>query len=122
MKVLIGIDVGVYKFDPVNSVVYIYETPAFALEQVLLITNVTTGQIIFNFADSTLKATLSGSALTLQASMAGMAYTDNLQIFMQFPDKVTNVNEGVMKEIVQTLRQIRFGIGALTKLNLEEVE
>lgn len=51
------------------------------LDALLLITNITNNVIIFNFADSTKKATVSGSTITLQYDTSNMSDSDELQIF-----------------------------------------
>lgn len=58
---------------------------AYALEQLLLITNVTTGTIIFNFSDPALGGSISGTTLTLDYDTTGMSSTDKLQIFVDTP-------------------------------------
>jgi hypothetical protein len=56
--------------------------PAITLDQILLITNVTSNTIIYNFADPTKGGYLVGSVLTLSASTATMLNSDRLQIFI----------------------------------------
>lgn len=51
------------------------------LDALLLITNLTDNIIIFNFADETKKATVTGSDIVLQFDTTAMSNTDELQIF-----------------------------------------
>ncbi|HKX72669.1 MAG TPA: hypothetical protein VJM32_01505 [Candidatus Saccharimonadales bacterium] len=53
-----------------------------ALEKILLITNVTTNTIIYNFADSAKGGSLAGTVLTLTYNTAPMSNGDKLQIFI----------------------------------------
>lgn len=91
MKKLIGTDLGTYAFNAAAKTVTLTGLSALVLEQVLLISNATTGAIIYSFADSAKGATLTGSAaagyvLTLETSTAGMANNDRLQIFVDLPE------------------------------------
>ena len=52
MKQLIGSDTGSYTFDASAKQITIIGLPTFTIEQVLLITNVTDGIVIYNFASS----------------------------------------------------------------------
>jgi hypothetical protein len=89
MKRLIGSDFGIYDFDPTARTVTFFDTPAFSINQVLLITNVTAGKIIYNFADSSLSGTLSKNVITLVYDTSLMKTTDNLQIYIDFPDSLS---------------------------------
>jgi hypothetical protein len=89
MKRLIGSDFGFYDFDPVARTVTIFDTPSFTIGQVLLVTNVTAGKIIYSFADSNLSGTLSKNVITLAYDTSLMKITDNLQIYIDFPDPLS---------------------------------
>jgi hypothetical protein len=81
MNVLIGVDIGSYVFDSSAKTVTINGLQgAFTLEQIKLITNVTDGVIIFNFAEST--GTLLANVLTLTYNTASMDDSDRLAIVM----------------------------------------
>lgn len=54
-----------------------------SLEKIQLVTNVTDGIIIYNFADSAKNGTLSGTTLTLDYDTTSMDDTDKLQIFVE---------------------------------------
>lgn len=56
--------------------------PNITLDQILLITNVTSNTIIYNFADPTKGGYLTGNVLTLSASTVSMLSSDRLQIFV----------------------------------------
>ncbi len=97
MKLLVGQDIGSYSFNPATRQVTISGIPdAISLEQLLIITNVTSNVIIYNFADPALGVSaIAGDAVgndiyTLDYDTTGMASTDRLQIYidMYYPQPV----------------------------------
>lgn len=84
MKQLVGSDLGAYTFSASGKTVSITGlTITLKLEQILLITNVTRGIVLFNFADATLGGTINGSnVITLTCSTSGMSDADRLQIYI----------------------------------------
>ncbi len=86
MKVIIGTDIGSYVFDPTNRKVSLFGIPMPKLEQFVLITNVTQGVIVYNFADPTANvATLLDNDLTLEYDTSSHNATDRLQIIIDLP-------------------------------------
>ena len=69
-----------YKFNATAQTVTLNDYKPIILSNLFLITNTTAGTIIYNFADSTKSATVSGNVLTLAYNTTGMANTDALQI------------------------------------------
>ena len=92
MKKLIGHDVqggavlGSYIFSPSTNKVTIIGMPNLALEQILLITDTTSGIIIYNFASSTTNGTILNNVITLDYNCTGLLATDALQIYVDIPD------------------------------------
>jgi hypothetical protein len=74
-----------FTFDPANRTVTFREE--FALADFLLITNVQTNQIIYNFADPAAGGIVSGKTLTLDFDTAAMSASDPLQIFIDVEDE-----------------------------------
>lgn len=75
-----------YIFDKTNKrVIFTKITPS-SLEEVLLITNVSTGDIIYNFADKLRGGALEGNVLTLTFDTSQMNDTDSLQVFIESDD------------------------------------
>jgi len=76
-----------YTFDVSAKTVTFNEWPSEAgpinISKILVITNITTSQIIYIFNESSLSGSLSGNVLTLNTSTTGMANTDSLQIFIE---------------------------------------
>ena len=56
--------------------------PTITLDQILLVTNVTSNTIIYNFADPARGGYLQGNVLVLSASTTSMLSSDRLQIFV----------------------------------------
>ena len=83
-KIVIGQDYGSYTFDNVTKKVTItLPSGNVVLEGLLLITDVTNNTIIYNFADPTKGATLSGNVFTLTYDTNTLTFnsTDKLQIY-----------------------------------------
>lgn len=101
MKLLVGQDIGSYSFTASTKTIVISGVTGFtSKERLLLITNVTTGTILYLFNDNTLVPaswTYNSSAapvtttIVLNAAVdtTGMADTDKLQIFIA-PTKLLN--------------------------------
>ena len=86
MKQLVGTDIGTYTFSPSTKQITFGGFPnnyLIGIQQLLIITNVTTGNtIIYNFASSTQGGTISNNVLTLTYNTTSMNATDQLQIYI----------------------------------------
>jgi hypothetical protein len=76
----------------------------YVLEQVLLITNVTDGIIIYNFSNPAMGGTLTNGVLTLEYDTSAMSNTDSLQIYI---DTTESELASAMNEIVRLLSLMR---------------
>ena len=92
-----------YTFNPVAKTVTFNEYTTLNHASLLLITNVTVGSMIYNFAKATQVVTITGNVVHLNASVdtTGMSATDDLQIF--YEDANTNA---ASDESVILLRRI----------------
>ena len=73
-----------YTFNAASQQITFTEKSTIVLENVLVITNVTAGNVfIYNFADSTAGGTVSGNILTLTYNTTAMNNTDRLQIWYE---------------------------------------
>ena len=70
-----------YTFDASAQTITFSEN--YVLEQVLLITNVTDGIIIYNFSNPAMGGTLTNGVLTLEYNTTTMDDTDSLQIYIE---------------------------------------
>lgn len=83
MKIIVGVDKGSYSIT--NNIITISGV-SFTLESLLLITNVDTGEMLYNFASTANKATVSGSAITLtdgNDSSVSITNSTTLQIILE---------------------------------------
>lgn len=70
-----------YTFDPVARTISFADYTAINLEGLLLVTNVTDNQIIYNFADPCFGGGVNGNTVTLTYDTTSMSSTDALQIY-----------------------------------------
>lgn len=89
-----------YTFNAAAKTVTLPDFTAISLPQLLLITNVTDGIILYNFADPALGATVATNVVTLEYDTSSMDNSDDLQIFYDDGSTVQEV------EVVLTLKQI----------------
>jgi hypothetical protein len=71
-----------YSFDAAAKTVTFNTTNSITLEQLLIITNVTTNQIVYNFADPNAGGSITNNVLTLDFDTTSMSSSDKLQIFI----------------------------------------
>lgn len=74
-----------YTFNKTAKTVTFNDFTTIDLNRVLLVVNVTDNIILFNFADPTRKATVSGNVLTLEYDTGAMENTDKLLIYYDDP-------------------------------------
>lgn len=89
-----------YSFNPLAKTVTLNTTNTVTLEQLLIITNVSTNTIVYNFADPSTGGTISNNILTLDYNTTGMSSTDKLQIFLD------NTLTPASEESIQYLKKI----------------
>lgn len=104
-----------YSFNAGTKQIVFTEYNQISLSSVLTITNTTSGIIIYNFADSTLKGTVSGNVLTLSYDTTSMGNNDELLIY--YSDPLVNPNEellaeaektnGILAEVLEELKEIK---------------
>jgi hypothetical protein len=87
-----------YKFNAADKTVTILDGNI-TLDNLLIITNVTTNTIIYNFSAPTKGGVLSGNVLTLTFDTTAMSNTDTLQIFADVDDQ----NTGLLQRIYNML-------------------
>jgi DNA-binding transcriptional regulator YbjK len=103
-----------YTFDPILKQITFNSSDLIELPNVLLITNVTSNVVIYNFASSALGGSLSQNVLTLDYNTAAMASTDELQIFLDLYGSpaseptlaALNDQIALMKRLLQLLNPI----------------
>jgi hypothetical protein len=93
-----------YTFNAASKQITFNTTDVITLEQMLIVTNVTTNKIIYNFADPALGGTISNNVLTLTFDTTSMSDPDKLQIFLDntfLPASEESIQ--YLKKIVQIL-------------------
>lgn len=71
-----------YTFSAASKEITLNTTSIIGLSQLLIITNVSTNTIIYNFADPNAGGTIANNVLTLDYDTTSMNDSDNLQIFL----------------------------------------
>lgn len=89
-----------------KQVVFLGDDCPESIEEILLITNVTRGEIIYNFADKLSGGTLVGNVLTLNRDTTLMNDDDSLQIFTERDGVVDGLNE-----VVRTVNTLKRALG-----------
>lgn len=98
-----------YTFDPIAKTITIPNP--IELEELLLITNVSSNQIIYNFADLTRGASIVDNIITLDFDTSAMLPDDSLQIFIDtenanFNELNQDIRNGLI-EIVRTTQSLK---------------
>jgi len=83
-SVMVGSEVGTYTFDASAQTITMAGIKTLKLEEILLITNVTDQEIIYNPADASLGGTIASNVLTLEYDTTSMDDADDLQIYVQY--------------------------------------
>jgi len=95
-----------YTFNKTNKTVTLNDYNNVRQEGVLLITNVTDNIILYNFADSTYTASVSGNVITLNYDTSSMSDTDYIQILYEdgidVGEKIRELAES-QKELTETM-------------------
>jgi len=99
-----------YTFNAAAKTVTFNTLSSINLEQLLLITNVTTNTIVYNFANSALGGTISGNVLTLTYDTTAMNSGNSLQIFLD------NLATPASQETLQYLSDQTTLLGRMVKL------
>lgn len=97
-----------YLFDASEKKVTFTDYNPIILERVLVITNVTDGIIIYNFADPAKGGSAATNVLTLEYDTATMDDTDKLQIFYDdyTLEPATVQSQDVLEALVDTLQEL----------------
>jgi len=84
MKLMIGSDIGTYTFNPATRQIALNNIGAtLSLSNFMVITNVTSNVLIYNFMNASLGATaLNNNVITLAYNTTSMSSNDALQIFI----------------------------------------
>jgi hypothetical protein len=95
-----------YTFDAALKTVTFNQYPSIRLENVLLITNVATNQIIYNFSNALLGGTVLSNVLTLDFNTTSISSTDALQVW--YDDGLTPSSNEVLDALYEVAARIDF--------------
>jgi hypothetical protein len=90
-----------YTFNHVTGTVTFNGYTTISLEKVLIITNVTRGTVIFNFACPGMTGSVTGNVLKLSYDVTAFADTDKLLIYYE-----DGVQESTVVELIETMRYL----------------
>lgn len=82
-----------YTFNPAAKTITFNDYSLIELQGLLLVTNVTTNQIIYNFADPCYGGGVNGNTVTLVYNTVAMSSTDALQIYYDDPSESPSTEE-----------------------------
>jgi predicted RNA-binding Zn ribbon-like protein len=105
-----------YSFDKTAKTVTLTDYTTINQAGLLLITNTTDGQIIYNFADPTAGATVAGNVITLEYDTTSMDNGDALQIYYDDP-AIALATESAQAEASQLLTAVYEAVEVLTMLS-----
>lgn len=95
-----------YQFDAANQQIIFNDFDEIRLDSVLLVTNVTTNTIIYNFANNDLGGVVNGNELTLNFDTTAMSNSDPLQIF--YDDGLLAVPSGLVDALYDLVQSLQF--------------
>lgn len=93
-----------YTFNAASKTITFSAFSSIDLERVLVITNVTSNVMIYNFVNPAMGGTVSGNVLTLTYNTTSMSNTDRLQIYYDYQESATD-------DIVLTLNKMAAMMG-----------
>ena len=96
-----------YTFSAAAKTVTLTDYSSITLDDVILITNVTTGTIIYNFADPSLTATVSNNVITLAYNTTSMSNSDKLAIY------IDNESTSASDEMLQAIYEVSRNLGVI---------
>lgn len=94
-----------YTFNALSKTITLNGFTSIDLEGLLLVTNVSTNQIIYNFADPALGATVSSNVLTLTYDTTAMLNTHALQIF--YDDATSPASDDTATALLQVANTLK---------------
>ena len=110
-----------YNFDPVNRLVTLNDYIVVNPSGLLLVTDVTTGTIIYNFADPALNGTFNGNIVTLEYDTSAIAASDKLQIWYDDGIDANTAIISLLTEMNEHLKDITEILYNTNELQEEEV-
>lgn len=97
---------GSLTFNPGAKTITFSDSNIESLKQILIVTDLTTQVMLYNFADDAVSATFANKTLTLDSIVAGCSSTDELQIF--YEPTGTDTTESIIQAIQELSARLAF--------------
>jgi hypothetical protein len=107
-----------YTFNPTTKAIALLDYTTIDLAGLLLITNVRTNQIIYNFADPAFGGTTSGNTLILTTATTGMSAADKLQIF--YDNGKVPASETTLQSLADMISYLKMMVQNTKVLNTQD--
>ena len=108
-----------YTFNPTTKAVALLDYTTIDLAGLLLITNVRTNQIIYNFADPAFGGTTSGNTVILTTATTGMSAADKLQIF--YDNGKVPASETTLQSLEDMISYLKMVVQNTKVLNTQDI-
>ena len=115
MKRLVGKDIGSYAFDASAKTITLSNLPTLVLENIVGIVNVTDQVIIYSPINSAKGGSISSNVLTLEHDTTTMEDTDKLQIWINLPEALTQLNLTSVTRTDGYVTQVVYAVGGMTQ-------
>ena len=99
-----------YTFNSATKQIIIIDSENIPQEKLLLITNMTDGIIIYNFADSETRGNVSGNIITLNYNTTSMSDADKLQIWVENTNPLMVILATCISCIKNTVSRFSFDV------------
>lgn len=109
-----------YVFNPSARTVTFTDYTSIRLDSILLITNVNSNTIIYNFAAPTMGGTVNGNVLTLNFNTTSMNSTDPLQIYYDDGQIQGSANDNLLfRQLLQLFRPLGIVTTGTNRLSID---
>lgn len=117
------IKISNYAFNKTSKQITFNDYTSIDLDGILLITDVTTNKIIYNFADPLLGGTVTGNVLTLTYDTSSLSDTDKLLIYYDYAEEYAATNRAIQDLISELGVLIAYqafpDVSGRTRVNVE---
>ena len=107
-----------YTFNSATKQIIIIDSENIPQEKLLLITNMTDGIIIYNFADNASRGTIQGNIITLNYDTTSMSDTDKLQIWVEDTSPLLGTLSNFLNIIRHAVGKLSFDTSNQLRVNV----
>ena len=109
-----------YTFTPSTKTISFNDYTSIRLDSILLITNVNSNVIIYNFADPTLGGSIAGNTVVLDYNTTSMLPTDSLQIFYDDGQAPASTNDNLLlRKLLNLFKPMTIVTSGTNRLNID---